>query len=335
MGMRSVPPTDLPNATLNPGQSRDLNTRIVSLNGPNAEGGINFPAKGEPLTIGDVAQLETSPKVQAALRRLARDKAPENISQLVLWAAGGMSWDDVAMLSKGWANPQELALAKQLVADLDSTSPTADTGRLLIEITAKDDTQKALAADLNSLFRDRTVLGLLVDPVVPARPTGPTVGCKVQLSGTLAKPEASVQVATTDASGMAWTAVGKFTLPVVRDEAGKIKAEAFGDSLAEELLARLVKVTVRKTSAIAGGLFPAAPKAKDLYTIRIENHSSLLLNGVAVLGANVKPSEPAKVLMGISLAPRRSYSVPATGEFVERVGLKEGIKVIALDLSGL
>jgi hypothetical protein len=60
-----------------------------------------------------------------------------------------------------------------------------------------------------------------------------------------------------------------------------------------------------------------------------------LLNGVAILGAGAKPSEPAKFLVGISLAPRRTFSVPATGESVQRLGLKDGIKVLALDLSGL
>jgi hypothetical protein len=82
-------------------------------------------------------------------------------------------------------------------------------------------------------------------------------------------------------------------------------------------------------------LIPASPKSKDLYTIRVENYSSLLLNGVAIHGVGVKPTEPARLLVGISLAPRRTFSVPATGELVERYGLKDGIKVLALDLSGL
>jgi hypothetical protein len=334
-GMRSIPPTDLPNATLRPGQSRDLSTRIVSLNGPDAEGNASFPAKGEPLAIGDVSQLGVSVKVQEALRRLARDKAPENISQMVLWAVGGMNWDMITLISKDWANPQELALAKQLVADLGTKATTGDTGRLLIEVTAKDETQKGLAGELSNLFAKRMVLGLLVEPKVPVRPSGPAVGVKVQLIGTSEKPEASVQLATTDASGTLWTAVGKFTLAVVRDEAGKVKAEEFGDALAEQLLKRLVAVKLVKTKANAGSLIPAGPKAKDLYTIRVENYSPLLLNGVAVMGAGAKPSEPAKFLVGISLAPRRTFSVPATGESVERLGLKDGIKIIALDLSGL
>jgi hypothetical protein len=318
---------------LAPGQSRDLKTRMVSLNGPDDEGGVSFPSQGEPLTIGDVSQLQVAPKVQEALRRLARDKAPENVSQLALWAAAGMSWSDLARISKGWANPQELALAKQLVADLDAKSATADTGRLLIEVTAKDDAQKGLAGQIGGLFRDRSMLGLLVESSVPTRPSGPAVACKVQLSSAT---EATVQVATSDASGTAWTAMGKFVLPVARDEAGKVKLEAFGDSLAEEMLTRLVKVTVKKTSTATGGLIPAAPpKAKEAYTIRVENYSSLLLNGIAVTGLGAKPNDPARVLLGISLAPRRTMALPASSESVEKFGLKQGVKVIALDLSGL
>jgi hypothetical protein len=332
MGMRSVPPTDLPNATLAPGQSRDLATRIVSLGGPNEEGGISFPAKGEPLQIGDVATLGAGPRVQEALRRLARDKAPENVAQLAIWGAGGMSWGDIARLSRDWANAHELALARQMVAQLDSKSD--DTGRLLIEVSARDETQKAVAGELSGLFRDRSVLGLAVEGTVPARPVGPAVACKVQLSGNATKSEAIVQVAITDASGTAWTPSGKFTLPVIRDEAGKVKAEMFGDALADELIKRLVKVSVKKTQAATGGLIPQAPRAKDLYTIRVENYSPLMLNGVAVLGSNAKEGDPAKMLLGVAISPRRSLSLPATGESVERLGLKE-IKVIGLDLSGL
>ena len=128
------------------------------------------------------------------------------------------------------------------------------------------------------------MLGLAVEGVVPSRPSGPAVACKVQF-GPSERPEASVQVATTDGSGSAWTAIGKFSLAVGREESGKAKSEAFGDALAEELLNRLVKVSLKKASTNTGGLIPAAPtKGKDQYTIRVENYSPLLLNGVAVAG---------------------------------------------------
>jgi hypothetical protein len=250
---------------------------------------------------------------------------------MVLWAAAGMPWATIAQLSKNWANPQELALAKQLVADLDAKAEDADTGRILIEVTAKSEATKALADQLNATFKGQTMLGLAIEGSVPARPTGPAVACKVQIGGSAEKPEASVQLASSDANASAWSAVGKFELPVPCDDAGKIKAGAFGDALAEGLLDRLVKVSVRKQN---NGMLPAAPKTVGAYVIRIENYSPLLLNGLAVSGMKAKAGDPIKLLLGISLAPRRTFVVPVTAESVEKLGLKN-IKPVALDLSGL
>ncbi len=36
-----------------------------------------------------------------------------------------------------------------------------------------------------------------------------------------------------------------------------------------------------------------------------------------------------------SVSPRKSLTVPASDEMVRTLGLKKGIKVVALDLSGL
>ena len=41
------------------------------------------------------------------------------------------------------------------------------------------------------------------------------------------------------------------------------------------------------------------------------------------------------MLWGISISPRRSLTVPATEDVVRTLGLKKGIKLVALDLSGL
>ena len=57
-GMRSVPPTGLPTALLNPGQTRHLPTRLVSITPPDAGAGLQLPEKDEPLRIvGDVADV--------------------------------------------------------------------------------------------------------------------------------------------------------------------------------------------------------------------------------------------------------------------------------------
>ena len=332
-GFRSVPPVDLPTATVAPGQSRGLRTRLVRLGTPDDDGSIAFPAQGEPLTLSDVGQAQLSPKVRAALVRLSRDGAPESIAQMTLWAAAGMPWADVARLADAWANPQELALAKQLVADLDAQSDDADTGRILIEVSGRDEAGRVLAGQLASALKGRTVLGLAVEDRVPSRPVGPSLAVRVQVGGTAAKPEAMVQLASSDATASSWAPVGKFELPVGLDQSGQVKALEFNDALAAGLLDRLVKVSVRKGPA-SGGVLPAAPKTAGAYVIRIENYSPLLLNGVAISGMKPKAGDPIKMLLGISLSPRRTFSVPVTAESVERLGLKN-IKPVALDLSGL
>ena len=77
-------------------------------------------------------------------------------------------------------------------------------------------------------------------------------------------------------------------------------------------------------------------KGKQTYKVRIDNASPLILNGLAVLGdATARPTSCPRSSSGISISPRKSMTVPATGEMVEQLGLKKGIRVIAADLSGL
>ena len=169
------------------------------------------------------------------------------------------------------------------------------------------------------------MLGLPVTLGVPAQPEGPAVACKIQLTGTVERPEAQVQVATSDATATSWPPAGKFTLPMSR-EAGTVKAAEFADTLAEGVLGRLVRAQLSKGDQVKG---------KDVYKIRIDNASPLVLNGLAVLGNETKTGELPKVLSGISVSPGKSMTVPATGEMVEQLGLKKGVRVIAADLSGL
>jgi len=112
----------------------------------------------------------------------------------------------------------------------------------------------------------------------------------------------------------------------VETSEGKVKEAAFADALAEEVLSRLVRAQLSKGPLVKG---------KQTYKIRVDNASPLLLNGVAVQGAVGAAGEPPKVLSGISLSPFKNMTVPATGEMVEELGLKKGIRVIAADLSGL
>ena len=120
---------------------------------------------------------------------------------------------------------------------------------------------------------------------------------------------------------------GKFTLPLVQEN-GKIDHVKFADSLAEGVLNRLVRAQVIKGSA-------QKDKGKLIYQIRIENASPLILNGLAIIGTASKEGELPKVLSGIAIPPRKSMLVPTPEESIKTLGLKKGIKVTALDLSGL
>ena len=321
MGMRSVPPTGLPFAEVKPGQTRKLPTRLVSLSNPDAEGRVQLPAEGEKLQLGDVSQVSKDARVQKALKRLAAAKAPERVAQMVMWRlASGLDWDVIARLSEKWGNSYELTMAQDFVDRLDSL-PEVESGALLFQVDAGDARNKDLAAELTALLKDKPILGLWAREGVPAEPEGPAVACRVRLKG----GEATVLVSSSNSTGQAWVPFGKFTLPVALKD-GQLDAAAFTDGLAEGVLNRMVR------AQLARG--PRA-KGKITYTIRIDNASPLVLNGLAVLGADEKSGAEAKELAGVAISPRRSMTVPATEEVVKALGLKKGIRIFAADLSGL
>jgi hypothetical protein len=169
------------------------------------------------------------------------------------------------------------------------------------------------------------VLGLKAASGVPARPSGPSVGCKVQLVGEPGKPEALVQVAESDGH-REWTSMGKFSLPVPLDAKGQPDLVTFGDKLAGGLLERLVRARMIRRQTLGG---------TPTYTYQVDNASPLLLNGFAVVGTQAKPTEPPHLLLGISIPPQRSLQFSLTAAQVESFGMKKGTRLVALDLSAL
>jgi hypothetical protein len=321
-GMRSVPPTSLPEANLSPGQTRHLPTRLVSLSPPDPESGVSLPEKGEKLQIlGDVAKVSNNDQVQKALRRLAADKAPTTVSQLVMWRlSAGLDWVTIAGMAQKWANGHELTLARHFVDHLDQL-PEGETGRILFQFTGTDAAGKAKAAELDKALQGKTVLGLVAEVGVPERPDGPAVACRVRFTNS----DALVQVQSSDATARSWQPFGKFTLPIVPDK-GTFDIARFSDALTEGILNRLVRTQLTHGPRVKG---------KPTYQVRIDNASPLVLNGLALLGTASKDDETPKVLSGIGISPRRSMTVPASEDAVKTLGLKNGIRVMALDLSGL
>ena len=96
--------------------------------------------------------------------------------------------------------------------------------------------------------------------------------------------------------------------------------------MSEGILNRLVRAQLSKG---------VKDKGKMHYEIRIDNASPLVLNGLAALGVVSKADEVPKFLVGICISPRRSLTVPASEEVVKELGLKKGIRLVGLNLSGL
>ena len=323
-GMRSVPPTGLPFANLKPGQTRSLPTRVVSLTAPGEDQGLALPKEGEPLRIlGDVAGANENPLAEKALKRLSAAKAPTSLSQLVMWkVSSDLDWDTIAQLSQTWANRHELTLARDFVDHLDALAD-GEAGKLRFEVTAKDADASAAAKDLIKMLQGNMVLGVIASDGLAERPEGPALACRINMTAR----EASVQVLGSDATGQNWVPFGKFTLPLALEN-GKPDIAKFADSLAGGILDRVVRAQVVKGSA-------QKEKGKTIYQVKIENASPLILNGLAFRGNDTKDGEAPRVLAGIALPPRRTMLVPTPDDVVRSLGLKKGIKVLALDLSGL
>ena len=298
----------------------------MSISAPDPEQGLRLPEKGEPMRIvGDISQVNDDARVQKALRRLAAEKAPTSLSQLVMWnLAAGLEWSTIAQLSRDWSNRHELALARDFVNRLDAMQD-GESGRLLIEVVASDEATQPLADAVSKSLHQKDVLGLVaeVSDKLAARPDAPAVACRVKLKA----GEALIQVLGSDASASNWVPFGKFSLPVVAGQE-KFDASRFADGLAEGVLNRLVRAQVIKGAT-------TREKGKLVYQIRIENFSPMILNGLALVGSDSPAKEMPKFLTGICVSPRRSLTIPADEQVVKALGLKKGIKLTALDLSGL
>ena len=275
--------------------------------------------------VGDIAQVNDDERVQKALRRLAAEKAPTSLSQLVMWnLAAGLDWNTICELSQSWSNRHELALARDFVNRLD-TLPAGESGRLIIEVVATDEASQKMATELTESLQGKYILGLVAEvrDKLAARPEAPAIACRVRLKA----GDASVQVLGTDALAANWVAFGKFNLPLA-EGAGKFDAARFAGDLAEGVLNRMVRAQVIKGAT-------TREKGKLIYQIRIENFSPMVLNGLALLGTDSPEKEMPRELTGICISPRRALTVPANEDVVRALGLKKGIKLTALDLSGL
>jgi hypothetical protein len=354
MGMMSVPATGPLETTLKPHQERHLPTAIVSMNGPDANSQANVPADGESLRISGIEQWTDDKRTLAAFKQLARAKAPPTIAQMVMWyVTAGADWDDVGRLSQGWGNASEIALARRFVADLSTSEEPAsaakedpasasalkpDPGMFYWDIKGDGDRQRELTDGLRALWGKIPVLGLNAKEGVPARPGGPALACQFEI----AENSVDLKLTASHPSGTDWILIGKSRIKLADVNAAEEslkedtkltdeqrrerKSVLLGDALAKAMVARLVRVQLSRGPRVKG---------KESFRLKIVNESPMILNGLALAGSEIKADSPPAILLGMSLPPLKTLTVPATAEVVARLNLKEGSRVVAVDLSGL
>jgi hypothetical protein len=343
-GMRSVPATGPPETTLEPHQDRHLPTTVVSMNGPNANSLPQVPAEGEKLRISGVDQWTDDERTLTALKRLAEAKAPQTIAQMVLWyVTGGADWDDIGRLSQGWGNASEIALAKRFVSELSPdekrpSQPWSDPGLLCWEIKEVGAGQPDLVDGVRTLWSQHPVLGLTAREGIPEHPNGPSLACRVELTDAAI----NVKLSASHPSGSDWVLIDRFHLkrseaepaaehiatetPLTGKQERLRQSFQLADSIAAAMVEHLVRITVVRGPRIHD---------KESFRIKIINDSQFILNGLAVGGPRTGDDRLPSVLAGLSLPPLKSLTVPASGEAVRRLRLKEGARVVAADLSGL
>jgi hypothetical protein len=284
-----------------------------------------MPQDGEVLEIRDIDTIEgISPRLKHLVKRLAEEKAPETVAQLVLWHVGyGLDWPALEQISRPWANRSEVALARHFV-DRDGESEgvrrVAETGNIYYELSAAKPEHERLASDVRKLVDARPLLGLTARTGVPRQPQGPALACRVEI----ADSAASVRFTISAEAGTSWAEEGKFSLSILNSGGNPLTPAELADRVAEGLLDRLVRVRLIREG-----------KGKDAFRVRIENGSPFVLSGLSLGGSESKAETRPSTLVGLSLSPRRALTVPTTPEVVRRQGFTKGIRVLAVDLSGL
>ena len=106
-----------------------------------------------------------------------------------------------------------------------------ELGVVYWEVTNRESTNEELAKKLPELLKDRQVLGLTTQEGMPAHPQGPALACRIRLDET----EELVQVFASNEVGDEWIPVGKFTVPLIDKNGGRIAPTAVVDAWAEGL----------------------------------------------------------------------------------------------------
>src|SRR5262249_28675894 len=208
-----------------------------------------------------------------------------------------------------------------------------DPGLLHMTFTGDTKDQLPVMRALIQLFSGKSLFGLKIRPGIPQTPMGPSMACRVNLVGEWPRVKAVVTV-TTSGGNHTWTPAGQVEGPLPQGVSGRMQAGAFADAIAEAGLGRAVKGELIDGSP-GPGEAERRGEGEGPYWIRIENDSPLILNGLILAGAGPsrKGGRPM-FLVGLCIPPRKSLTIPAADDLVERLGLRRGVRILAADLSG-
>ena len=304
---------DKPSVTVPAGETLELSVPGVCLNY-----GLPAPTSSDTLTLMDVDDYTTNPRVRKGLRSLCRLGTSQGVAQAVMWHLGSdLSFETMAAQSGKVMNEAEIALAARFVDVLDATTgsdlvePAAlSEGRLFVRIQADG----ALAKDAQRLtdqIESYRLLGLSVRVVsngeLPAA-TAPALYVKVVLTESkIGETRGRISVSYCAVSDR-WAPLGKATFYDATSLAvldGQGMSRALDRAIAAEF------VTVKPVRKTVGSTI-----------LKLENHLPFTLVRAQVK-AGSSAGAPSVPFEGLGVGPTRSLLLPiqAATATIERVEL--------------
>jgi hypothetical protein len=318
-GLRSVPVAGVdraPGITVPSGETIDVTVPAVCLNY-----GIPSPTPRDTLSLQDVDDHSTDPRVRKALRSLAVLGTSQGVAQAAMWrVCNDLPFETMIAEAGKVMNEHEVGLAARFVAALDSSEGTdlVDPAALAeASIFVRVLGEGELAADAARLagqVDQRRLLGLPVRSIEQDEPpsvTGPALFVQVVVTGSqVGETRGRVVVSYCNAAGQ-WAPLGKTGF----QETSSV-AVLDGESLVN---------TVDRSLAAAFVSIKPAKRTVGSTTLRLENHLPFTLANV-VVKAGGSAGAPTVPFDAVGVGPARSTMLPiqaptATIERVELNGL--------------
>ena len=285
-------------------------------------GKVPLPGQGEKLTLADARGAQRRPAAGRGDEAAGRGEGPDGHHPArALERRLGPRLEHDRRALEGHGQPVRARRWPASSSPTSTASPKDDSGRIYVEVRG----DSPLAAELKGLFKDYPILGLKAEAGIPDAPDGPAVACTIDLgAGRREGGPGRRQVDRRPRPGVG--RLGQVHRPG-RHQGRQGRGPDPGR--------RRGRGRPGPPGRRQAGQGRRRSRARTPTRSAIDNYSPLILNGLALAGTGEKADESLKLLSGIAIAPRKSFTIPATAEVVEALGLKNGVRVLAADLSGL